>query len=111
MRISVKTSGKFICLCTCSNISEAKRISTVLVKEKLAACVNIIKGVSSVYLWMGKIRNDSESLLIIKGCARNREKLAERIKDLHSYKVPEIIFISLDSGSKEYLEWLNKNCI
>lgn len=104
-----KTKSHFICFVTCPNTTLANKIAKALVSEKLAACVNIVKGIESIYSWNGKICKDSEVLLLIKGHNRNRKKLETRIKGLHSYDVPEIIFVQLDSGSRKYLDWINSN--
>ena len=106
-----KTKSNFICLVTCGNISEAKIIATTLVNERLAACVNILKGIESVFRWKGKICSEKEILLFIKGSVRKRSKLSERIRSLHSYKVPEIIFLKIDSGLDKYIDWLNKQVL
>ena len=111
MSILQRTSKNIIGLTTCKNIREAKLIASNLVKAKLCACVNIIKGITSIYAWKGKICNDSELLLIMKGIGKNKEAIAKKIKSLHSYEVPEIIFVQLDSGSKDYLKWISKNSI
>jgi periplasmic divalent cation tolerance protein len=98
----------FLCLVTCKNSFEAKKIALALVKGKLARCTNIIDKISSVYEWEGKIYDEDESLLLIKGAMANKAKLVKKIRNLHSYKVPEIIFFKIDSGFDKYLSWLMK---
>lgn len=90
---------------------EAKKISRTVVSEKLAACVNIIKPIESYYTWKGKLAEDREILLIIKTKARLFSKLKNRIIALHSYEVPEIIFIPIQKGLKSYLNWIGKACL
>ncbi len=104
-----KTSSNFICFVTCPNIKTARLIASAVVKDGFAACVNVVKGIESIYKWKDKICKDSEVLLIIKGHFRNQKKLAKKIQSLHSYDVPEIIFFKLDSGFNKYIDWLNAN--
>jgi periplasmic divalent cation tolerance protein len=95
-----------IVLVTAGELAEAERIAGELVKLRLAACVNIVPQVASVYRWRGEIRRDGEVLLIAK-TARDRYAELERVvKECHSYEVPEIIAISIEQGSMSYLSWL-----
>lgn len=96
-----------IVFCTTATKENAKEIANALVKNKLAACVNIICGVNSVYEWKGKIAEDNEFLLIIKSKSEIFDKLETKIKELHTYEVPEIISFEIKQGSKPYLDWLN----
>ena len=92
-------------LSTCATLDEAKKIAKTLVEERLAACVNIMPQIFSIYEWEG-LQEDSEVLLLIK--TRSLELVEERIKELHSYEVPEIIAIEIKDGSQEYLEWMDR---
>ncbi len=94
---------------TVGDMGEAETISKTLVFEKLAACVNIVDKIRSVYCWEGKVKDDSEYLLIIKSTSVNFEMLERRIKELHSYQIPEIIALPIVKGSKDYLNWLGAN--
>lgn len=99
---------KFIvALVTASSEEEAKKIARVLVEKKLAACVNIIKGVQSVFRWKGKLSEENEVLLIIKTKSKHFKNLEDEVKKLHSYDVPEIIALPIVTGSKDYLFWLD----
>lgn len=102
-------AGNFVVvLITCKNKEEAEKIAESLVLEKLAACVNIIPAVTSIYFWEDKLCNESESLLIVKTQQKLFKMLEKRVKQLHSYKVPEIISFPITSGSAEYLDWLHE---
>lgn len=88
---------------------EAEKIASELVNRRLAACVNILPGVTSIYWWQGKIEKDRESLLVIKSDEKVLDKLVETVKRVHSYTVPEIIAVSVVGGSKEYIKWVEEN--
>ena len=87
----------------------AEKLARVLVEERLAACVNIIPGVKSVYRWEGKIHVDTEHTLLIKTSAHRLGVMTQRIKELHPYELPEVISLSLNNGEgeKRYLEWVS----
>ncbi len=91
---------------TAANSSEAKSIAYELLNSKLAACVNIVPMVKSIYWWQSKIEEGEECLLIIKSEDVFLERIVSRVKSIHSYEVPEIIAIKVVGGSKEYLEWI-----
>jgi len=86
---------------------EAVKISKTLVDERLAGCVNIVKGIRSIYKWQGKTEDEPEVLMILKSKRHLFESLQKRVKELHSYTVPEIIAMTVIEGSKDYLEWLD----
>jgi len=95
-----------IVLCTCPNQEVAKQIATELVTDKLAACVNIIPGITSIYCWQGEVISDDEVQLLIKtqNCFFSALKL--KINELHPYDIPEIIAIDIQQGDKNYLNWI-----
>ncbi len=97
-----------IVFCTCSTEEEAKTIAQALVEERLAACVNIAGHVTSIYRWDGKIESAAEWLLIIKTISGQFSRLAERVKALHSYDVPEIVALPVVAGAEAYLQWIRE---
>ena len=86
---------------------EAERIAQILVEERLAACVNVMPNLRSFYRWEGRIVQDEEFLLLVKTEDRLFPDVRDRIKALHSYRIPEIIAIPLVQGSEEYLDWIS----
>ena len=93
---------------TAPNEEEGARIARVLVEERLAACVNIIRPVRSIYRWQEKVEDDTEVLLIVKTQRRLFASLGSRVKDLHSYTVPEIVALPVIEGSEDYLAWVKE---
>ncbi len=94
---------------TTKNKKEAEKIGRVLVKEKLAACVNIIGGVNSIYRWKGKIEESKEAILIAKTKNSLLAELIKKVKALHSYECPDIVALPIKGGSKDYLKWVSEN--
>lgn len=101
-------TDKRIVLTTAGSIEEAQRIAAALVEQRLAACVNILPGVESVFRWQGKIDRTSEWLMIIKTKGEAFERVRDAIQKLHSYDVPEIISLEIDDGSAAYLQWIDE---
>lgn len=93
---------------TCKDREEAKRIGETMVKEKLAACANVIPGMNSIFHWEGKLEKAKECVLLLKTKKELMEKLTERVKQLHSYEVPCIIALPVVAGNPDYLEWIEK---
>ncbi len=91
---------------TTNNMQTARKISRVLVKEKLVACVNIIPKIESIYRWEGKVEKSKEAAFIAKTVESNVKKTICRIKELHTYDVPEIIVLPIVGGLKEYLNYI-----
>jgi periplasmic divalent cation tolerance protein len=96
-------------LITASSEEEATKIAKSLVDEHLAACVNIINQVRSVFFWEGKTQDAQETLLICKSRKPLIEKLISRVRSLHSYSVPEIIALPIVAGSNDYLDWVKRS--
>ena len=86
--------------------AQAEAIARALVGERLAACVNMIANVRSIYRWRGAIEDARECLLLIKTHARLYGKLERRVKELHSYEVPEVIAMRIEAGARDYLSWI-----
>jgi periplasmic divalent cation tolerance protein len=100
-------TDKIVVLATCGSQKEARKIARALVKRRLAACVNQIGApVTSVYRWKGKVESAKEFLLVIKTTKKRFAALRRAIRELHSYKVPEIIALPIAEGSRGYLEWI-----
>jgi periplasmic divalent cation tolerance protein len=99
-------TDKRIVLSTASSEGEARKIAHHLVDRQLAACVNIVPGIESIYRWKGKVESNRESLLVIKTTADRFVAVRDAISELHSYDLPECIAVSIDDGSSEYLNWL-----
>jgi periplasmic divalent cation tolerance protein len=96
-----------VVLTTAGSADEARKIAQALVERRLAACVNIVPQVESVYRWQGKIETASEWLLVIKTDSGAFEGVRAAIDDLHSYEVPECIMLTVDKGEREYLDWID----
>lgn len=91
---------------TVGSTEEGERLASALVAEKLAACVNQISGVRSTYAWEGTIQTDQEELLVVKTNAAVFDRLERRVRELHSYEVPEILAVPVVRGNAAYLNWL-----
>jgi len=92
---------------TCANKREAKIIAKALIKNKLAACVNIVDKIESIFRWQGKIDQAKEALLIIKSKKTKLSGIIKLVRAIHSYHVPEIIALPIIAGYKPYLRWIN----
>ncbi|HSQ08203.1 MAG TPA: divalent-cation tolerance protein CutA [Chromatiaceae bacterium] len=102
------TSPVLIVLCTCPDADVAGRIATALVSEGLAACVNALPGVTSVYLWEGSVQTDTEVQLLIKTTAARLPALTDRVRALHPYELPEVIAVPVTGGLPDYLQWVQQ---
>jgi periplasmic divalent cation tolerance protein len=98
-----------VALVTVGSADEGDRLARALVESRLAACVNRLKAVQSIYRWQGKIESSEEVLLIVKTRRDLFERLKEKIQQLHSYQVPEIIALPIIEGSENYLRWLDED--
>ena len=102
-------TNKRLVLTTASSQEEARRIANALVERRLAACVNIIPQIDSIYRWKEKVEEAQEYLLLIKTTASAVEGLRDAIQELHSYEVPECIVFPIESGSEKYLNWIDES--
>jgi periplasmic divalent cation tolerance protein len=99
-------TDKILVLTTAGSEVEAGKIARALVERRLAACVNVLPKVSSVYRWQEKIEQSEEWLLVIKTGQELFGKVQDAIKELHSYELPECVSVTVDSGSADYLKWI-----
>jgi periplasmic divalent cation tolerance protein len=104
-------TDKRIVLSTAGSEDEARKIARHLVEHQLAACVNIVPRVESIYRWQGKVETSGEWLLIIKTAVEKFPEVHDAVRKLHSYELPECIAISIEDGSPEYLQWLGSSLI
>ena len=103
-------SDHAVVLTTAGTEDEASRIASALVERRLAACVNVVPGVTSTYRWQGAVRTDREWLLIVKTRRDRFHAVRGAIRELHSYEVPEIVMLDIADGDAAYLAWLDGNC-
>jgi len=99
-------TDKRLVLTTCGSSEEASRIARELIQRRLAACVNIVPQVLSMYRWQGEIESATECLLVIKTTADAFERVQAAIRELHSYDLPECVSVAVDDGSVPYLDWI-----
>jgi periplasmic divalent cation tolerance protein len=99
---------EIVVLITASSEDEAAKIARALVDARLAGCVNIIKNIRSIYSWEGKIEDEPEVLMIAKTRKTLFDNIIKKVKELHSYTVPEIIALPIIDGSEDYLRWLRE---
>jgi periplasmic divalent cation tolerance protein len=104
--IQDRSDGAAIVLTTLGADADAGRLARTLVDEQLAACVNVLPPMSSVYRWKGKVEEDREQQLVIKTAAHRIPALEARLRELHPYEVPEFLVLRVDEGSDAYLAWL-----
>jgi periplasmic divalent cation tolerance protein len=102
-------TDKILVLTTASSKDEARKIARALVERLLAACVNIVPQVGSIYRWEAEVEEAEEWLLIVKTTRTAFERVRDAIKELHSYDVPECVCISIEEGSLEYLSWIGQS--
>lgn len=103
------TKGEMIIVfVTVPGLREGNRISRAILTSRLAACVNVIPGVQSMYRWKGKIVQEKEAMLVLKTTRLQYRKLEQKIKELHPYEMPEVIAIPLVYGSFQYIEWVRR---
>ena len=99
-------TGPVVVLTALAAPPDAERIARALVEERLAACVNVVPGVVSIYRWKGVVEKENELLLVIKTIGEKVEQLKARLLQLHPYELPEVVVIPIGGGHKAYLEWI-----
>jgi len=102
-------SDELIVFVTVPSGEDASRIGEALVSERLAACVNVVPGIESIYRWEGEVTRDAEWLMIIKTTDGRFEEMERRVKALHVYTTPEVIAFKISRGSDDYLRWLRES--
>ena len=102
-------TDKIIVFVTCESREQAEKIAQSVVTGKLAACVNVLPGVRSCYIWDRKLTWSDEVLLLIKSTRGRFGQLQDRIKELHSYEVPEIISVTIEDAFDKYIDWIDSS--
>ncbi len=102
-------TDKIIVFVTCESKEQAEKIAGAIVAERLAACVNVLPGIRSCYVWDEKLTWSDEVLLLIKTTQGRFTPLEDRIRKLHSYELPEIVSIMIEDASQKYLDWIEAN--
>jgi periplasmic divalent cation tolerance protein len=102
-------TDKLIVFVTCETKEQAETIAQTVVNEKLAACVNVLPAIRSCYVWERKLTWSDEILLLMKTTRGRFGQLQERVRELHSYSVPEIVGVSIDEAFGRYLDWIDHN--
>ena len=102
-------TDKIIVFVTCESVEQAESIAQAVVTEKLAACVNVLPGIRSCYVWEGALTWSNEILLLIKTTRGRFEQLQDRIRAMHSYSVPEIVGVTIDDAFEKYIAWIDQS--
>ncbi|MGD8999422.1 MAG: divalent-cation tolerance protein CutA [Granulosicoccaceae bacterium] len=108
--INPTTAEHLLVLCTCPDHDTATQLAKTLIDEALAACVNVLPGLTSFYHWQGKCESGTEELLIIKTRTAAYPALEARLQALHPYELPEIIGVTIEAGLPGYLAWVDESC-
>ena len=105
-------SAEFLLImCTCPDRSVASAVTTALLEERLAACVNRVTGIKSTYRWKDHVQEDDEVLLLIKTPANLFSRVEDTIRKLHPYELPEVVGVPLTAGSAAYLDWIRSSTL
>ena len=99
---------KIVVLSNCGSEEEAIRVGRAIVEARLAACVNVLPGVKSIYHWKGEVQEDSEWMLVIKTTRSLFEPLSAQLQKIHSYEIPEVLALPVVDGSEDYLAWIDR---
>ena len=103
--------GAFRVVFITTSTEKAEELARGLVESRLAGCVNIVDKVKSIYWWKGMVKDDSESLLIVKTSTKKVEMLIKEVKQTHGYDIPEVISLAVAEGNPDYLDWLDKETV
>jgi periplasmic divalent cation tolerance protein len=103
------TDGNLIVFVTAPSAEKAAAMARVLVEERLAACVNIVPAVRSIYRWEGKVFDEAEALMVVKTLRERFEELRARVVSLHEYSCPEVVALPIERGHEPYLRWLGES--
>ena len=106
MKRAPTSTDAVVVLVTAASEQQADAIATALVAERLAACVNIVSPIRSIYRWKDKVQSDTEHLMIIKTRTKLVAQVEARVKQLHSYEVPEVVALPIVAGARSYLDWV-----
>jgi periplasmic divalent cation tolerance protein len=101
-------TDKIVVLSTCGSSDEARKLARHLVETRVAACVNVVPGVYSVFRWEGKVDESAEWLLVIKSTRERLPALRIELQKMHSYAVPEVVALQIVDGSSDYIEWIGR---
>ncbi len=101
----------YILLTTVKSQAEANKLGQRIISEKLAACVSAVPNITSTYRWRGRVERSSEVMLIVKTSSRKLSKLMKRVKELHTYAVPEILILKVERGLPQYLKWVEESLV
>jgi periplasmic divalent cation tolerance protein len=102
-------TNKIVVLSTCASPEEADRLARTLLEQRLAACVNVVPGISSHYWWQGRLETAQECLLLIKSSRESFDQLRSAVEQAHSYEIPEVIALPIVDGALNYLNWIDVN--
>jgi len=94
---------------SCASEKEAENIARILLKEQLAACINMLPAITSFFSWQGKVQREKEVLMIVKSLKSVFNDLEKTVKKHHSYEIPEIIVLPITDGAKDYLDWIRES--
>jgi periplasmic divalent cation tolerance protein len=106
--MNVQGNGCIVITITAGSEAEGEKIARGLVEKRLAACVNIVPKIRSLYWWDGKLCDEEEVLLVAKSSKNHFDEICQLVQTLHSYKVPEIIALAVEQGSPDYLKWVQE---
>lgn len=95
-----------VVLITAPNEDTAEKVAKALVEERLAACVNVLPGVRSIYRWQGRVEDERELLLVVKTATDRMTRLMQRVQEIHPYACPEVLALPVDAGTPAYLDWV-----